>query len=170
MKAAVPPSIVGSSKKNLAAAEAAAVAEIKKAAKKSWKEKVLGASGSVSGTASILGSWQICHNVCLGIIAVLAVLGITVTGMPLLFLNKIAIPVWSLALVLLLITGILYYTKKCFSRHLLFLNTGLIIAGTPFQSVAKFQYFFWTVGGALTLASLLLFIKEKKEKKGHHEK
>ena len=61
------------------------------------KEKVMGATGSVSGVASVFGSWQVCHNICLGLIAVLAVLGVTVTGMPLLFLTKWAIPLWTIA-------------------------------------------------------------------------
>ena len=39
---------------------------------KNIKEKFIEAGGSVSGIASVLGSWQVCHNVCLGIVAVLA--------------------------------------------------------------------------------------------------
>ena len=132
------------------------------------KERVLSVAGSTSGFASILGSWQICHNVCLGIIAVLALLGITITGMPLLFLTKIAIPMWSIALALLLIVGFLYYSGKCFSQNLLLFNTGLIIAGTPFQIVAKFQYFFWIVGGALAVTGLLLYLKERRDKRCYH--
>ncbi len=156
------------SRKKKVAAEDAVVAEVKNAVR--WKEKVIGASGSISGTASILGSWQICHNVCLGLIALLALIGITVTGMPLLFLTKIAVPMWSIALLLLLIMGSLYYAKRCFSRNLLFLNLGLIIAGIPFEVLVPFQYFFWTAGGAIAIAGLLLYFKERRERKCDHGK
>jgi len=137
---------------------------------KNIKEKVIGATGSVSGAASILGSWQICHSLCLGLIALLGVIGITVTGMPLLFFTKIAIPLWIIA-VLLLITAIFVYTqKKCISKNLLIFNSGLIIAGTPFQSVQKFSIFFWAVGGGIALAGIFLFVKDKmKGQKCEHE-
>jgi len=58
---------------------------------KSIKEKIIGATGSASGLTSVLGSWQICHNLCLGIIALLGVIGISLTWMPLMFLTKIGI-------------------------------------------------------------------------------
>lgn len=154
---------MGSKNQKTAAEDAVAKPMILRTTAK-LKEKVLGASGSVSGAASILGSWQVCHNICLGIIAVLAVLGITVTGMPLLFLTKIAIHLWILAATLLLITVILYYTKKCFSRNVLLLNYGLVIAGIPFSALAKFQSFFWIMGGALATLGVLLYMKERREK------
>ncbi len=126
------------------------------------KEKIIGRLGSLSGAASVLGSWQVCHNVCLGIIALLAMVGITVMGMPLLFLTKIALPMWILAVVMLLIITVLYYSKKCFSRNLLLFNLGLIIAGIPFSALATAQYFFLSIGGALAAAGLLLYLREKK--------
>ncbi len=132
---------------------------------KNIKEKVIGASGSISGTASILGSWQVCHNVCLGLIALLGVLGITIVGMPLAFLTRVAIPIWSFAVIILFVTVYLYMTRKCISKNLLIMNTGLIIAGTPFQSVQEFSIYFWTVGGITAILGLTLFIKEKIEKR-----
>ncbi|MBT3865776.1 hypothetical protein HOF78_01590 [Candidatus Woesearchaeota archaeon] len=129
------------------------------------KEKLIGASGSISGTASILGSWQVCHNVCLGLIALLSLMGITVIGMPLAFLTKIAVPLWSAAVIILLITLYIYQKKKCISRNLLILNTGLIIAGTPFQAVQEFSIYFWTIGGITAFIGISLFIKEKIEKR-----
>lgn len=132
---------------------------------KNIKERVIGASGSVSGLASILGSWQICHNICLGIVALLAIIGITVTGMPLLFLTKLALPLWTLALFLLGITLLLYAKKKCISRNLIVINTGLIIAGVPFQSVQPFIAVFWVIGGIIALSGIVLFVKEKIQEK-----
>src|SRR3989338_4596148 len=99
---------------------------------KNLKEKLIGATGSLSGAASILGSWQVCHNVCLGVIALLGIIGITVAGMPLLFLTEIAAPVWSVAFIMLAITFVLYYKKSCISKKLMLFNTGVVIAGVPF--------------------------------------
>ena len=137
---------------------------------KNLKEKAIGATGSVSGAASILGSWQVCHNICLGIIALLGVIGITVVGMPLLFLTKIAVPIWTIAVILLLVIIIIYMKKKCISKNLIIINSGLIIAGTPFQPLQKFSIFFWTIGGILVLIGVSFFIKDKIEKKRYkHE-
>lgn len=131
---------------------------------KKLKEKLIGATGSVSGVASIMGSWQVCHNICLGIVALLAILGITVVGMPLAFLTKVAVPLWSAAVILLMITIALYVKKKCISKNLIMLNSGLITAGVPFQSLQKFQVIFWIVGGTLALVAISLFIKDKIQK------
>jgi len=128
---------------------------------KYFKEKLAGITGSVSGVTSILGSWQVCHNVCLGLIALLSVVGITVVGMPLLFLTKIAIPIWIIAFVLLLITLGFYFKKKCISNRLILINSGLVIAGVPFQILQPFLVFFWVIGGILVIIGISLFIKDK---------
>lgn len=132
---------------------------------KSVKEKIIGSVGSVSGAASILGSWQVCHNVCLGLIAALSIIGITITGMPLLFLTKIAVPVWIAAVMLLLVAFILYLKKLCISKNLIMVNSGLIIAGIPFQPLQKFSAFFWSIGGILALFGIFSFVKERMQKK-----
>ncbi|MBS3101916.1 hypothetical protein J4458_00535 [Candidatus Woesearchaeota archaeon] len=138
---------------------------------KNLKEKIIGATGSLSGAASILGSWQVCHNICLGLIALLGVIGITVVGMPLLFFTKIAVPMWTIAVILLFVTILIYTRKKCISKNLIILNSGLLVAGIPFQPLQKFSVFFWTIGGILALAGISFFIKEKIEKKRcEHEK
>jgi len=135
------------------------------------KEKLVGMTGSISGAASILGSWQICHNVCLGIIALLGIFGIAVAGMPLLFLTEIAVPVWSVAVALLLVTVYLYTKKKCISNRLILFNSGLIIAGVPFQQLQQFSIFFWVTGGTIAAIGIVLFIQDKVGKKRcRHEK
>ena len=138
---------------------------------KNIKEKAIEATGSVSGAASILGSWQVCHNLCLGLIAVLGLIGITVTGMPLLFFTKIAVPVWIVAVALLFITIAIYIKKQCISKNLILFNSGLIIAGTPFQALQKFSLFFWAIGGILALTGISLFVSKKiKNRRRHYEK
>src|SRR3989344_4026000 len=126
-----------------------------------FKEKLAGITGSISGVASVLGSWQVCHNVCFGLIVLLSIIGITVVGMPLLFLTKIAVPIWIVAFVLLLITIGFYFKKRCISGRLIILNSGLVIAGIPFKILQPFLVFFWIIGGMLGILGISLFIKDK---------
>ena len=132
---------------------------------KNLKERLIGATGSLSGGTSILGSWQGCHNICLTIIAILGAIGITVVGMPLLFLTKIALPLWIAAFVLLLMTLGLYFKKKCISHRIVIFNSGLVIAGVPFEALQPFLVLFWVIGGLLSLLAVSLFIKDKIQKR-----
>ncbi len=125
------------------------------------KEKLVGSTGSVSGAASVLGSWQVCHNICLGLIALLGVIGITVVGMPLLFLTKVATPMWTAASLLLLVTIALYFKKRCISKRLIQVNAGLIVAGVPFQPLQEFSVWLWLIGGSIVLSGIALFIRDK---------
>ncbi len=135
------------------------------------KEKVLGATGSISGAASVMGSWQVCHNICLGIIALLSVVGITVTGMPLLFMTNLAIPMWSIAVVLLAAALILHHMKKCISTNLIIFNSGLIIAGIPFKDLQPYSAYFLVLGGAISLTAVALYVRSRKNaKRCEHEK
>lgn len=131
---------------------------------KSIKGKVTGIIGSISGAASVLGSWQVCHNICIGIIALLGVLGIAVSGMPLFFLTQVAIPFWIGAVVLLGVTLVLYVQKRCVSEKLILFNSGLIVAGVPFPAVQDYSLFFWIVGGLLAAAGAALFVRDKWQK------
>lgn len=128
------------------------------------QSRKIGILGSISGATSILGSWQVCHSVCLGIITLLSIVGITVSGMPLLFLTKVALPVWLIAVALLAVTVYLYVRLKCISRNLLLFNTGLLVIGMPFEAVQAYAAFLWTIGGAISASALLLFVRERWEK------
>src|SRR3989344_2413743 len=130
---------------------------------KSLKTRLVELSGSASGAASVLGSWQVCHNVCLGLIALLAIFGITLVGMPLLFLTKIALPIWIIAVLLLEVTIVLHVKKKCVSRKQIMFNAGLIVAGVPFQPQGT-SPLFWTLGGVLIASSILLFLFEQRQR------
>lgn len=132
-----------------------------KTGQKLMKEKLAGAASSASGITSILGSYQVCHNLCVSAMALLGVLGITVAGMPLLFLTKVALPFWIIASLLFIVTLGLYVKKHCISRNLLIFNLGLITIGMPFQSLQSYSSLFWLMGGALVALSLTLFLKDK---------
>lgn len=123
--------------------------------------KIAGATGSISGGASVLGSWQICHNVCLGIVALLSIIGITITGMPLAFLTTVAVPMWIIALGLFMVVFALHLSRKCISPNLLIINFGLIIAGFPFSFIGRYEIIFWIIGGAFVFAGVTLYIRNK---------
>ncbi len=129
------------------------------------KEKALSVSSSVSGVMGFLGGYQVCHNICLGIIALLSLIGITLVGMPLLFLTKVAIPFWIAAAALFLLTLGFYIKKKCISKNMLLFNGGIIVAGVPFGPLKSFLPLFWITGGTAVLVSILLFVRDKIKKK-----
>ena len=130
------------------------------------KEKVLGTTGGLTGALSFLGGYQVCHNACLALVAFLTFLGFTVAGMPLLFLTKVAVPFWIAAVLLSMIMLALNYKKIIhISNKILLFNSGLIIAGIPFQQIQNFNYIFWIIGGILAILSIgwYLYDKIKKE-------
>ncbi len=129
------------------------------------KAKLASISSSVSGVMGFLGGYQVCHNICLGLIALLSIIGITLVGMPLLFLQKVAIPFWTAAVILFAITLALYFKKKCISKNLLMLNSGIIMVGIPFKAVQSYLTIFWIIGGTLVVLSLLFYMKGKLVKK-----
>jgi len=126
------------------------------------KGKALSAFSGISGGLSLLGGWQICHNLCLGIVGLLSLIGITIVGMPLLFLTKYAVYFWSIAVVLLIPTLIMYwYNRKCMSKNIVLTNIGIIIAAIPFASLQPYQVLFWSVGGILIGLAVLGYIKSR---------
>jgi len=129
------------------------------------KEKLVGATGSISGVASVLGSWQVCHSACLGLIALLSVIGITIVGMPLVFLTSVAVPFWIAAFILLLITIVVYFKKGCISKNLILINSGLIIAGVPFAIFSSIQIYLWIIGGLFVATGIFFFVKDKFSRK-----
>lgn len=123
--------------------------------------KAVGAAGSASGATGILGSWQVCHGICLGVISLLGALGIAVAGMPFMFLVELAVPMWTAAFLLLLVSIGIYAKKKCISAWLIAFNSGLVVAGIPFKQVQEFSGIFWVVGGVLALTGIFIFLKSK---------
>lgn len=129
---------------------------------KTHKEIFLSLFSGLSGSLSFLGGWQICHNLCLGIIALLSIVGITIVGMPLLFLTQYAVYFWSTAVLLLIPTLIMYWkNRKCMSIKLILFNVGIVIASVPFVQSTAYQIVFWIVGGILILSSIWMFLKSR---------
>ncbi len=134
---------------------------ITKMKKTGFKEKATSLSGGISGTVGVLGSYQVCHSICLGIIYLLSFIGITLVGMPLLFLTKVAVPFWIAAVLLLILAIVFYVKRRCISKNMLFLNSGLIIAGTPSQLVGYFSRYFLIIGTIVLLIGLFFVIRDK---------
>jgi len=119
---------------------------------------------TASGSLSFLGGYNVCHNLCLGIIAGLSMLGISLQGMPLAFLQDYAIPLWSLAILLLGLSLYFYTTRKCISKNMLIGSTGLLIAAIPFKELEAFSVVFWITGGVLVAFAIINFIKNRYKK------
>ena len=131
----------------------------KKVAKRP-KTKFFSFFSGISGSLSFLGGWQVCHNLCLGIIAALSLIGITIVGMPLLFLQQYNVYFWSVAVLLLIPTLAMYWkSRKRMSSNLLLFNIGIIIAAVPFIELQDYMVFFWITGGALIFHSSLTLVK-----------
>ena len=124
-------------------------------------ERAAAITGSLSGVSGLFSSWQVCHSICLWVISLLALVGVTLTGMPLLFLTKISRPLWIMAVILLGVTVYMYVKKKCISFALILFNAGLIIAGTPFSFAQENQIIAWTIGGTISLAALSFYVIER---------
>ena len=125
------------------------------------KEKYINYFSSLSGVSGVFSSYQVCHSICLGVIALLSLIGITLVGFPLLFLQKWALPLWSIALVLFSISIILNLKHKHISRNLLIFNFGAIIVGIPFENLAFLRIYFLIIGFSIIGFSLYLIIKKK---------
>lgn len=132
----------------------------------SAKVKILESFSSVSAFFATLGSsFQLCHSICMAAIAALAVIGIAITGMPLLFLFQYNVYLWGIA-VLFLIPSVIMFLKapKC-SKTLLVFNIGVVIAGIP-STLINLQPFSWIAGGLIVLAAFGLFLHSKFRKRG----
>jgi hypothetical protein len=118
-----------------------------------------------SGILSFLSSWQVCHNLCLAIIVVLSMIGITLVGMPLFFLTKYATYFWFIAVSLLILALAMYWkNRRCISKNLIFVNIGIIIAATPFDLFQYSQLLFFVIGVAIIVYSFILSLRSKLNK------
>mgnify|MGYP001614207108 CR=1 FL=1 len=128
------------------------------------KEKYVSYFSSLSGASGIFSSYQVCHSICLGTIALLSLIGITLTGLPFLFLQALALPLWTIALILFVISLILYIKHKHQNmKNLLVFNFGAIIVGIPFENLVFLRTYFLVIGFSIIIFSLYLIIKKRLE-------
>ena len=128
------------------------------------KQKKFVAASGISGSLSFLGSWQICHNLCLAVVAALSLIGISIVGMPLLFLTQYAVYFWAAAAVFLIPTLYMYFKHpKCMSKNLIIFNIGILIFSVPF--VQELNPVFWAIGGGIISYTFYDFLKTRRGKK-----
>lgn len=133
------------------------------------KERYLNYFSSFSGFSGIFSSYQVCHSICLGTIALLSLIGITLTGLPFLFLQKLALPLWTIALFLFAISIFIFIKHEHHKiKNILIFNFGAIIVGIPFENLFHLRIYFLIIGFSIIVFSLFLMIKNKLEVK--HEK
>jgi len=124
------------------------------------QEKLIPVSNSLFGGMSVLSSYNVCHSVCMGIIAALSFFGIAVAGFPLAFLIPYQIYFWTFGIAILAIALILYKIKgPCISKHMILANSGLLLAGVPF--LQNFSAFFLVAGAVIALGAIILWWREK---------
>lgn len=127
-----------------------------------FKEKAVSWLGNSSGLLSVAGAHNVCHSLCLAAIGVLSLAGITLSGMPLLFLQDYAIYFWFMALGSLLLSLYIYLNHKhCAPGKLVLANAGFVVAGIPFKEMQPYGNYLLAAGSVLVLAAIALFAREK---------
>lgn len=123
---------------------------------------ILGKIGNTSGFLSFLGSYNVCHNACMAVIAVLSLVGITFSSLPFLFLQDYAIYFWSIALFALGVSAYMYIRMNHYeARNMMIANAGFVLAGIPFREMENFIFLFQIVGILLITLALASFVKYK---------
>ncbi|HLE07278.1 MAG TPA: hypothetical protein VI933_01495 [archaeon] len=124
-------------------------------------DKKLRIASIASSTATLISAHNVCHSLCMGLIAFLAVFGIAIVGMPLAFLQEYNIYFWSMAFITLIIMLAMIIKKwGCVSNKTLLFNFGLLIAGFPFAAY-PIDNFLLVAGGLVALTAIGWFAYEK---------
>ena len=128
--------------------------------KKNMKGRIVGISGNISGVGSIISAHNVCHTLCLAVVAVLSVFGIIVSSNVLMFLEDYNLLFWSMGISFLAMSLFLYSRYPgCISKKIILANVGLLIIGTPFQFLQPFNLIFWISGGSIVFTSFLWYLK-----------
>ncbi len=130
--------------------------------------KALEGGGTTSSAFSVIGSLpNLCHSLCMSIVSFIALFGITMNILPLMFLQTYRFYFWIAAF---LLTGASFYffiqqkRKIVRDRNFILINTGLLIFGLPFSFVADYMDLFRFVGLSLVVIGLFLLFFGKKFK------
>jgi hypothetical protein len=81
----------------------------------------------------VVSAHNVCHLLCTGAVAALSVFGITASASgPLMFLESLSWPFWSMGLAVFAVTLVLLAMRPgCISRNLIAANGGLLLVGLP---------------------------------------
>lgn len=121
--------------------------------------KISVAAGSASGVGSIISVHNVCHYLCLGVVAVLSVFGILVSSDVLMFLENYNLIFWSMGLLFLFVSIFLLYNfPNCISKKAITANAGLLVFGFPFQI---YNFLFWIAGSVVLVATIGWYIRDR---------
>ncbi len=122
--------------------------------------------GTASGIIGSVGSLSnVCHSLCMSIVSLFAVLGITLNILPLMFIQTYRLYFWLVAFVFTALAVYFFIKQKKYfarDRNFIILNTGLLIFALPFYFLADYMDFFRFVGGVIAIIGLLSFFFRKK--------
>lgn len=123
---------------------------------------------SISGLLGGIGSWYtLCLSLCMSIVSFFALFGITLTILPLMFLQTYQLYFWLTAFVFTAASFYFYKKQKrhlTIDRDLLVINAGLLLFGLPFQQLTDYRDFFRFIGVSLILGGLFFFFFARKWK------
>ena len=123
-------------------------------------KRVFAVAGSVSGAGSIISAHNVCHSICLVVVAMLSVFGIIVSADILMWLQDYNMFFWTMGISFLAISLAIYYKMPCcISKKMILFNAGLLIIGLPF-----FQFInlvFWLVGGVIVIFSIGWYFRDR---------
>ncbi len=123
----------------------------------------IGAVGVISGGASVLSSYNVCHSLCMAFVALLSMFGVASSATFLLFLQPYALLLWNIGLIFLIISMLLYIKfGQCISWRLIMFNSGLIIVSFPFFQ--NIFYVFWIAGFMISLYATVSYFKRRRRK------
>lgn len=91
------------------------------------KATPLGIFGTASSSLGIVGLHNVCHVACEGLIAFLAILGITLVGMPLAFLQDYSLFLSAMGLVSAIFGLYFYYIMRNCNRRKFWLAFNFIV-------------------------------------------
>ncbi len=129
---------------------------------KATKEgRIVGAANAASAGGSVIGAHNVCHAICLAAVALLSVIGVTISSNALMFLQDFALPFWIMGIAFLSIGVFLYMRFCCISKKLLLFNAGLLVIGMPFVQTLSYVWIFWLIGAAIAGYAALWYFSEK---------
>lgn len=131
------------------------------------KARLFEGGGTTSGAFGAIGSvHNVCHSLCVTVVSIAALFGITMNILPLMFLQTYQLYFWWAALVFTAISFYLYLKqrhKRALDRNLLLINFGLLTFGLPLSGwLADYMDVFRFLGGTLALIGLFLLIFGKR--------
>lgn len=124
--------------------------------------RIVGAANAASASGSVIGAHNVCHAICLAAVALLSVIGVTISSNALMFLQDFALPFWIMGIAFLSIGVFLYMRFCCISKKLLLFNAGLLVIGIPFVQTLGYVWMFWLAGALIAgYAALWYYFSDK---------